>query len=227
LSLIEVYTQLAHAHCIAGNLGEAALQINKALALAAKTQTQDPKDVGVYDEMTKLYNVAGNFEIRSGDDRKALAYYQKAIGILTKLQSEHPSTAFTRQRLAATFNNIGRTQVQLQNLKLASDAFREALMLVGSETTSTQPNVQSLYTEADSYAGLGDLESQKAVMQTGERATAHWQQACASYEASLRISRLIKEPGMISPNGFDLVPPSTVASGLSKCRLVLASGRRQ
>jgi hypothetical protein len=50
-------------------------------------------------------------------------------------------------------------------------------------------------------------------------------QASSLAERSLKIWAQIKEPGFISPDGFDAVPPSVVAQRLAKYKAALASAQ--
>jgi len=78
--------------------------------------------------------------------------------------------------------------------------------------------MQTLYTLADAYSGLGDVGASRAA----DQRTAHearlqrWQQSISWYQRSAEIWQRVKEPGLISPDAFDCVPPTVVARRLSQ-----------
>jgi hypothetical protein len=86
--------------------------------------------------------------------------------------------------------------------------FTKALELARPETTSARPNEQALYSTADSYVHLAEIE---AALATNRRLpkteqAANWMRAISLAEESLKTWSRIKEPDVQSPDGFDCVP---------------------
>jgi hypothetical protein len=102
--------------------------------------------------------------------------------------------------------------------------YYKALELAKPEATSLHPNEQVRYSTAD-CAGLAEIEATRAGtrgLSRGKRIE-HWTQATSSDERSLQIWAQVKEPGVLSPDGFDCVPSSVVAQRLAKYKAVLVS----
>jgi len=92
--------------------------------------------------------------------------------------------------------------------------------------------VEMLYLAADAYSGLGDAMVMRALEVRPSLAVQrqHWQQAQSFYQESLKMWGKIHEPGLVSPSGFDCVPPATVTRNLERCQEALkrlgANGKR-
>jgi hypothetical protein len=89
---------------------------------------------------------------------------------------------------------------------------------VNEATKASHPNMQALYTLADAYTGLGDVEASRA---TGSRLNPtdriqHWQQSATWYRRSAEVWQRVPEVGRVSPDAFDCVPPAAVARRLSQ-----------
>ena len=90
--------------------------------------------------------------------------------------------------------------------------------LVNETTKASHPNMQALYTLADAYTGLGDVEAGRATesrLGPTDR-TRHWQQSATWYRQSSEAWRRVPEAGRVSPDAFDCVPPATVARRLAQ-----------
>ena len=88
----------------------------------------------------------------------------------------------------------------------------KALLLVGGAAQASHPNMQALYTLADAYTGLGDVE---VAVVWGARLSRdarneHYKQSAASYKQSAEVWQRVPEVGRVSPDGFDCVPPAAV-----------------
>jgi hypothetical protein len=66
------------------------------------------------------------------------------------------------------------------------------------------------FTPQRTYAGLGETEIILAsdAKQTLQNQNTHWGQAQSWFQRSMSAWSKIKEPGMVSPDGFDCIPPS-------------------
>jgi hypothetical protein len=115
---------------------------------------------------------------------------------------------------------------QSGDLKGAVEMLNKALELARPEATSSHSNEQALYSTADSYAGLAEIEADLAAdtsLTRGKRIE-HWTQASSLAERSLKTWAQVKEPGTISPDGFDCIPPSVLAQRLVRYKAALTSG---
>jgi hypothetical protein len=95
--------------------------------------------------------------------------------------------------------------------------------LADPATAVAQQNAQALYTIADSYSLVGEIEAAAASDATLDKKTRlqHWQIAVSSYQQSLATWAGVKEPGLISPDLFDAVPPALVTRQLTRANSAL------
>ena len=183
-----------------------------------KLVEQSPKDTEVQAMKADLNTTAGDIASRKRDYQRALKYYEVSIGVLSAVASANAQNGGAGQRLGATHNSAGRAQLELRNLEAAEANFKKAASLVNEAAQASHPNMQALYTLADAYAGLGDVE---AALASGARLTRktrneHWQQSAAWYKQSAQVWERVKDPGRISPDAFDCIPPGAVARRLSR-----------
>jgi hypothetical protein len=104
----------------------------------------------------------------------------------------------------------------LHNLEAAEASFKNAVSLVNEAAKASHPNMQALYTLADAYTGLGDVEASRASdprRKRGDRVQ-YWQQSETWYRQSAEVWRRVPEVGRVSPDAFDCVPPAAVARRL-------------
>jgi serine/threonine protein kinase/tetratricopeptide (TPR) repeat protein len=223
------YRLLADLESRAGHTQEAYADMDKATSLAHRLVTLSPKDTEVQGVQADLQTTTGDIASRSGDFHRALKSYEGAIAVLASVASDNSRNAGAGVHLAANYNDLGRAHQKLHAPDAASAAFRKALQLTDPAAKSGHPNAQTVYTMADAYAGLGESEAGLAANPRLERSVRieHWRQAVSWYKQSSEIWARIKEPGIVSPDGFDCVPPSVVNRRLSQCeeslRKLLAS----
>ena len=121
--------------------------IGGACARSGKATEANQKTAGIY-------TTAGDIARRMGDFARGLKFYEAATAILSKIFSNNPANAGARERLAATYNSVGNTQLRRHNFAVAGIAFRKALALAEPVASSNHSNGQAFYTTADAYAGL-------------------------------------------------------------------------
>jgi len=97
---------------------------------------------------------------------------------------------------------------RLYDLTGATAMYHKALALALPQATASHPNEQALYSSADSYAELGEAEAILATVsgQSLRNQIAHGDQAYSWYESRMGVWNEIKEPGSLSPDGFDPIP---------------------
>ena len=169
--------------------------------------------------------VRGEVLARTGKLDSALRQYQEALDIFSRLNVDDPNNVDSRLCLAATHNSIGEVLLQKRDSGHAADAFNSALKLVQSQRGPVQSNAQLVYVVADSYTGLGDAMRLEASSRTTARRLQPdlWKQAQTFYEKSLQTWQEVREPGIISPDGFQSVLPEVVVRRLALCREALSS----
>lgn len=215
---IEDYKLVADLESRSGRDRDAAIHMEKAFALMPKLIEQSPRDTEVQAMSADLNTTAGDIASRKRDYQRALKYYETSIAILSAVASANTKNGGAGQRLGATYNSAGRAQLGLHNLEAAEASFKKALSLVGEAAKASHPNMQALYTLADAYTGLGDVEATLAsgTRLSREARNEHWQQSTASYKQSAEAWQRVPEVGRVSPDAFDCVPPSAVERRLSQ-----------
>ncbi len=218
VTIIEDYKLVADLESRAGRDRDASIHMEKAFALMPKLVEQSPNDTEVQAMKADLNTTAGDIASRKRDYQRSLRYYETSIGILSTVASANVKNGGAGQRLGATYNSAGRAQLGLHNWEAAEGSFKKALSLVGEAAKVSHPSMQALYTLADAYTGLGDVEAALAsgARFTRETRNQHWQQSAAWYRQSAEVWQRVKEPGRISPDAFDCIPPAAVARRLAQ-----------
>ena len=224
LALAEDYGNLADSLSKSGNNAEAIKSTAQGLTILKQLVALNPQSTEFRGMQAAVYTSAGDAYARSGDGLRALQSYREALSILSRVQSEDPANVDGRLRVAGVSNKVAAMSVRLHDLPAATAMYQKALELVRPEATASHPNEQALYSTADSYAGLGEMEINLAsdTTQTVRKQITHWDQARSWFQRSMSTWKQIAEPGMISPDGFDSIPPRAVTRQLGRCKEALA-----
>jgi serine/threonine protein kinase len=203
---------------------EAQPSAQKAIDLIHELVAHDPKNTEFQGVLSAAFTTAGDVHRRAGDSPGALGYYRQALAIAEKIVATDEKNVAGRMRLAANHNNVATTLVHLDDLAGATQEYEKAMTLLEAVRTSGSLSEQGLYAKADSYTGLGEVESRFADQQsTTSAGLAHRKKACGYYQASLKIWSNVGEPGVLSPDGFESVPPAAVSARASQCQVAIAS----
>jgi len=150
----------------------------------------------------------------------ALQLYEKSKAIFESRRISDPKSAYFGLKTAACWQFMGVTELSLGNLQTARDDFRSSLTLADPFFAATPPNLQAVYDVADSYSGLGDVESAEAVRSPSD-ADRHHRSARSAYRQSLAAWKKVDHPSPSSPWGFDAGNPKKVAASLARCEKAL------
>jgi serine/threonine protein kinase/tetratricopeptide (TPR) repeat protein len=224
LYVAEDYANLADAVSQSKSPEQAIPSVNRAIEIIRQLVSLHPKDTEYLGNEAAVYVTAGDVARRNRDARRALDYYRDAAALFSKLQSEDPQNRDNFMSWAASCNEVAQMQAQLGDLSGALATYNESLKLVRSDAESEQPNEESLYTAADAFAGLAEVESKFArrSVQGSNAQREHWGNARNWNELSLKMWRRVREPGALSPHGFYCVSPSAVSRRLAECKSELA-----
>jgi serine/threonine protein kinase len=222
VSRIIDYCNLAVVLSRMGMTAEAIKALNESLSALGGLMAGNAGNGEIPGIQASVYMTAADIFAKSGDYTRASHYCRDAIAIFARLQVEDADNADARLDLAGGYNQLGKLQAWTRELERATESFKKALALSEPETTARQPSEESLYSAAESYAGLGDVEEQAAeIPQPQQSQTAHQDQARAWYTRSVQVWGQIKEPGLLSPGGYECVPPSVVRQRLDHLNQVL------
>ena len=223
LALAQDYGNLADSLSKSGNNHEAIQACSEGLAILTQLVTLDPQNTEFRGMQAAVYTSAGDAYARSGNGSRALQDYREALSILSRVLSADTANVDGRLRLAGVSNKVASMSTRLRNFVTASVMFQKALELAQPQAAASHPSEQALYSTADSYAGLGETEIVLAsdTTQALQDQIAHWDQARSWFQCSMTTWGKIKEPGLVSPDGFDCIPPSIVARQLARCKEAL------
>ncbi len=209
-----------------GQKRQAVSAINQGINLISELVKIDPKNIEFQGIQAAAYGTAGDVFRRFDDVSQSLHYYREALSLTSRVQSADPNNVDGRLRLAAMSNSVGEMLTRSGDLRGASEMLNKALEMAKPEATSSHPNEQALYSTADSYTDLAEIEAALAAdtsLARGKR-IALWTQASSLAESSLKTWAQVKEPGFISPDGFDCIPRSVVEQRFARFKSALASG---
>ena len=217
-SLGDAYLNFGDAESRLGKVEESSLALQSAQTIADQLVSSSPTAM-VRNLQGQVLVTRGGASERAGQVDAALRYYREALAVYTKLNIDDPGNVDSRLCLAATHNKIGEILLRKRDSTGAMEAFRTALRLTPTPPSSVNPNAQMLYVIADSNTGLGDVMQLRASDRTQSRAVQIelWQSAVSFYQESLQTWRKVPEPGIVSPDGFDCVPPAIVSRRLEHC----------
>jgi eukaryotic-like serine/threonine-protein kinase len=211
------HSYLADALSRLGRQQEARAELAKAMSLDADLIKRNPGTPEFSHMHVSRLQAAGDIYRRAGDYRQAAHYYEQGLELLSAMGRQDPSNGGARLRRAFASNGLGFALVGMKDLPAASKMFHQALDIILPDANSDSPGEDALYGVADAYAGLSEIEALQAqnASTVGARA-AHWQQALAWIDLSLKRWRQIREPGLVGPNGFDCVSMSEVTARRAK-----------
>ena len=221
------YANLAAALCKVRGKSAAFSAIENALALMSEAAKSDPTNKELLGARAATLTTAAEVYRNTHNYSRALSYYQQAEAIRDRMQAEDPADVASRLRLAATYNREASTLLLSGDAAAATRLYVKALAITDAANPARSHNEQGLYTAADSHSGLGDVEIKLARQQSqANHQRSHLKKACESYQASLKMWDAIREPGTMSPDGFDCTPPAVVAARLKKCQTEVSNKSR-
>ncbi len=218
------YGNLADSLSRAGVKREAASFSQQAIDLMAELVAHNPTNVEYLGMQAAEYVTAGDVSRRFGDYHQAVRHYREALAISLKIQATDSSNADARLRIAAIDDELGLALLQARDLDSAAETYHQALQIVEPQTAAPNPSEEALYATANAYSGMGEVQAalasdarQSATQRTDLENARVW------YERSLKVWGRVKEPGAVSPEGYEPVLRSIVSARLTECQRKLAT----
>jgi tetratricopeptide (TPR) repeat protein len=213
MSMIIDDVDLAVVHSGMGNMGEALAALNEAISSVAELAASNPGNGELPGIQATVDLTAGDIFAKTGDYDRARRYDRDGVAILARAQAEDAANVDARIDLADAYNALGTLLAQGDDLAGAGDLFHKALAFSEPQVNSSLRSEESLYSVAESYTGLGDVEERGAAQGTEHRIE-HLNQARSWYIQSLKMWGQIREPGLLSPGGYECVQPAIVKQRL-------------
>jgi tetratricopeptide (TPR) repeat protein len=196
-------------------LSQAIVKLDKEVAL-------DPKHVEISRALGLLYVWRGQILAQSKDLDGALSDFRQTASLFGRISASDPNDADTRINLAATEAKIADTLVLKGNLGPAMETYRKVLAVIEPFAHSVPPNVQAQYTLADTYSGMGNIFQRQSMQSaSASKQREHLNEARSWFQKSFDEWRQVRNPGVMSPGGFDVHGPSFVAQKLADCDATL------
>lgn len=161
--------------------------------------------------------------LRLDKPNDALREFGAARSMYESFHGKDPAVGPSLHVVACT-EKMGEAAARIGNSKLASEYFHQALAAIEPLLSTPEPDLAALYTAADAYSGLGDLDLWEATHSSEDHAKQRGSCTLARswYVKSLGAWHRIKNPSRDGPNGFDAGDPAQVAKSLHLCKTALA-----
>jgi tetratricopeptide (TPR) repeat protein len=176
--------------------------------------------------LAAIFEARGDNFLRWHEFQPAKREYERAFSAYEKINAG-ASSAGTQVSAAGCKSRMGSAALQAGEAETAAEAFRQSLDLAKPFLSAEKPDIAALYAAADSYAGLGDIESRQATGRlpaNGNRE--HWKKAQSWYSKSSEIWEKVPSYRRKRPKSSVFVAdPERVARSLHRCEAALSFGR--
>jgi eukaryotic-like serine/threonine-protein kinase len=212
LTLAEDYCNLGDALAMQGSFKEARAALGSSLATLKTLIEHDPQNSELTGIQAAALVSAGDAERAARSFAPALGYYREAARLIAT-QAQDAANADARLRLAAVENLEAAMLLVTGNAPAAAALYRQALERARTDAERPDPNEQALYSISESYAGLAEsaLVSAKSGSDSGSSA------ACVWYARARAAWAAIKEPALMTPDGFHTTAPEALAPHAKAC----------
>jgi len=206
-----------------GGTAESLEFTKNSLEIMRRVAASDPENRLQRGTLAAITVAGASIFLRLDKPNDALKEFEAAHAIYESLHSADPAAGPSRQA-AACREKMGEAAARVGHADLAAAYFHQALAALEPLLSAREPDIAVLYTAADAYSGLGDLERREAshAGQDGIHQRDLWLQARSWYVKSLDTWHRIQNPSRDGPNGFDAGDPAQVAKSLHLCETALA-----
>lgn len=217
ISVVIDYGNLADILSAVGRIEAAKSAVAQAVADVDQLVLANPNNGELPSVQASTYVTRADVFTLAKQYQPALRYYQKALAMFAQIRSQDSDNVDNILQLAGCYEMVGKLYLDNAAPSTAIEMFQRALTLAEPHAESPHPNEEALYTVADAYTGLGDVEAARAVASKPPSARMqHVNQARSWYERSLKTWKQVQEPSLLSPGGYDSIPPSAVKQRVAK-----------
>jgi len=216
------YMNTAGSKSRAGRINEALEDSKKGLEMMQELAGSAPENAFQKGILAAMHVVRGTILTAAGQPSTAIPLLERAKSIYSALSA---SGGINVSNVAACDVKLGEAAVRAKNYAKAADYFDSALEVVRPLVGREPADLDALYTAADAYSGLGDVDSAKASgrgMTKAERMAA-WNDAKTAYTSSLKTWRRIEHPNHTAPSSFQVGDPAIVAKKTKATEIALAA----
>jgi eukaryotic-like serine/threonine-protein kinase len=211
------YINLATYYLAVSQYSQSVSASNQAIAKTEQLVATNPSNGELPSLQASTYITAAEAFDRSGDPDKSFRYYRNAMQIFIRIHAQDPDNVDDSLQLAGGYNQFAKALIRNGQRDNAIEMLHKSLLLSEPEAHATHPSEESVYSIAESYGGLGDAAAASAgTAKEPKSRTENLRQARSWYLLSLNAWSQVKEPGRLTPGGYDCVPPSLVRQHLAK-----------
>jgi eukaryotic-like serine/threonine-protein kinase len=217
------YLNTAIQLCKSGNAAQSFEFTKRSLDIMRGIVASAPENKQQLGTLAAITVAGATIFLRLDKPNDALKEFEAARAIYESLHGADPAGG-PSLAAAACKEKMGEAATRIGNAKLAADYYHQALANVEPLLSTQKPDLAALYTAADAYSGLGDLDLRKATRSGQDRIKQRelWFQARSWYVKSVETWHKIKNPSRDGPNGFDAGDPAQAAKNLHLCEIALA-----
>ncbi len=210
---------------VAGKKAMSLESMDKSLEIMKEVVASSPQNVPQQDILAAIYEARGDNFLRWHEFQPAKREYERAFSAYEKINAG-ASNAGTHVSAASCKSGMGNAALQAGEAETAAAAFQQSLDLAQPFLSADKPDIAALYAAADSYAGLGDIESRQATGRFPANVNReHWKKARALYSKCLEIWEKVPSDRRKRPRSSTVVAdPDAVARALRRCEAALAVG---
>ncbi|MGA7314966.1 MAG: serine/threonine-protein kinase [Silvibacterium sp.] len=208
-----------------GDKSQSLSLLAKSLDIMKSLAASDPQNIQHQAFLAEFYTESGNNRLRLAEPEAAGQDYETACSIWDRLHSvDTKSSADVKG--ASCRSKVGYAALRARHEDRAAALFHQALDLLEPFLSRAKLQTDALQAAADSYAGLGDIEVQRASnrLRAAVSRSEHWRQAQVWYRNSLAIWERVPEKDKKRPGNPDGEDPETVTKNLRRCEAALAQG---
>ena len=170
-----------------GQLPASLTYMNKGMEIMQALVASSPQNVAQRRILGQIYSARASNLLSLHQPQAAFKDLQQACAIQESFHKADPADAGAAISVAACTKQMGIAAAQSGEARSAK-YFHDALAVVEPALSEPEPNLEALYTAADAYTGLGDLQVKEARKpeQNDAHRKAMWTGARTSYQKSLR-----------------------------------------
>jgi eukaryotic-like serine/threonine-protein kinase len=216
------YMNTAGSSSRAGNISEALADSRKGLDIMqdlAGSASENAFQKGI---LAAMHVVRGTILTAANQPEAAIPLIERGRS-LYKVLADAGATSVAN--LGACEVKLGEAALKARSYAQASEHFQAALAIVQPLISREPADLDGLYTAADAFSGLGEVNSAKARgagLTKAERISA-WDDAKSSFTSSLNVWRRIEYPNHTAPSSFQVGDPSTVKKKMKAAESALAA----
>jgi tetratricopeptide (TPR) repeat protein len=220
------YLYLAEVDSKTGRLSQSLAGLKKGQAIIRALMKSDTQNVPNRGVLADTLSFTGQVLLLARKPKDALGQLDEARALYEAPSKVDYNATVSSIPVAICLVKMGEAAGQMGKPVLAETYFRRSLVSVEPRVAQSKDR-EALFTAAAAYAGLGNMEAQRAqrLMASQQTRRDRWVAAEAWYRKSLAAWKRIDFPNRETPLALDFGEPAAVAKNLERCESALSSIR--